>query len=165
MKSPTPAQIQNAETQALTTARDIVANLRKGVDFARLVEDYQSADAYLKRGGKWERPLKKGELVDTKLETMIFALPANTIGDPYLDHRTDFNDSKVIIIKTGTRQEAETIPFVKAQGQIVGELHSRAMNLAAQKKLEQLRGGASVEAVNRNLELVVSAAVARYATK
>jgi hypothetical protein len=159
-----PEQVRAAEAEAMKTAREIVQKLNAKADFARLAEEYHSADVYAGDGGKW-KPLVKGSMRDTKWEDYLFSLPAKSLQEPYMDRKADYKESAVLVIRTGDKLEARTVPFVEVQGQIVQELRAKQIEEMRMKKMNELAAGAAVEAIDRMMEVAVNAAVSRYATK
>jgi hypothetical protein len=160
----TPEQVRAAEAEAMKTAQEIVSKLNAGGDFARLATEYDSADIYKVDGGKW-KPLVKGTLVDTKWEDYLFSLPAKTLNAPYLDRKADYKESAAWVIKTGEKVEARTVPFEEVQKEIRAQLQEKQIDELRTKKMTELASNAAVEAIDKNLEIAVRAAVNRYATK
>jgi hypothetical protein len=166
LANPTPQQIKDAENQALATGREIVDKLKAGADFARLVEDYDSADQFRSKGGS-RGLISKGDMLDAKLEDYIFSLPANTIGTPYLDHHESFRDSTVRIIKVGPKKTARTVPFNEAEPVLFAELREQQRRELDAQEMAKLTAGAlkELEVLERMLPVAVDAAVVRYAIK
>jgi hypothetical protein len=161
---PTEEQIKAAETQALALGKEIVAKLKAGADFARLVEDYDSRDGARGYGGRVGM-INRGSKVNRKEEDFVFSLPANTIGDPLLLHETDFNDSSVVIIKIGKKTEARAVPFTEAQIQLTEELRLAQLRTLQEEELKKLSRGAAVEGIERMHDVAVDVAVTRYAMR
>ena len=161
--NPTQPQIAQAEHMALKQADDIVDQLRKGADFARLVED-NSQDDNANYGGR--RPnVKRGSIINSALEDAVFALPANSVGEPLLLKDPDFHKETVIVYKVGEKKEARTIPFSEAQKDIYAALERKQyLELAGEYTKKLYRQGA-VEAIDRMINVAVDVAVARYASE
>jgi hypothetical protein len=161
--NPTSQQIQAAEAQALAQGRRIVEQLKAGADFATLVEDNDSADGARSFGGR--RVISRGSQTNKQEEDFVFALPANTIGDPLLLHEADFRLSSVVVAKVGKKTEARTTPFSEAQTTLAGELRSAQLRELQIQEMEKLERGAAIEAVDRMRDVALAAAVTRYAMK
>ncbi len=160
---PSPAQIAQAEHMALKQGEDIVDQLRKGADFARLVED-NSQDDNANYGGR--RPnVKRGSIINSALEDAVFALPANTVGEPLLLKDPDFHKETVIVYKVGQKKEARTIPFSEAQNDIYHALERKQYLELANEYTQKLYRQGAVEAIDRMINVAVDVAVARYATE
>ena len=141
LANPTDLQIKDAENKALATGREIVAKLKAGAEFARLVEDYNSMDEFANRGGS-RGLVSKGSMQDTKLEDFSFSLPTNTIGEPLLEHEPNFRDSTVRVIKVGQKKTARTVSFDEAEPTIFGELKlQQRQEMAQQEVLKLSQGG------------------------
>jgi hypothetical protein len=164
--NPTDQQIKDAENQALAAGREIVDKLKAGADFARLVEDYNSADEFRSKGGNCGT-VSRGSRVDTKMEDYIFSLPANTVGAPYLDHHASFRESTVRVFKVGQKKTARTVPFDEAEPALFAELRDQQSRELYEQEMAKLTAGAlkELEVLERMLPVAVDAAVARYATK
>jgi hypothetical protein len=164
IEHPTPQQVTAAENQAMATARSIIAQLKKGADFARLVEDNTSADWAARRGGRIP-DVKPGTLTNAKLEKYVFSLPANTIGEPQLLRDPDPRLSVVTIVKIGEKKESRIIPFSEAQTDIYKELSAKQLHDLQAQYMEKLARESATEGVDRNVSLAVDAAVARYVSQ
>jgi hypothetical protein len=164
LANPTAEQIKNAEAQALTVARDIVAKVKTGADFARLVEDYESHDGARDYGGRVGF-INRGSKVNKKEEDFIFSLPANSIGEPLLLHETNFRDSSVVIVKIGKKTEARTIPFSESQAQIRSDLTMAQLRTLQEEEFQKLSRGAAIEGIEKMRDVAVDVAVTRYAMK
>ena len=161
--NPTEPQIAQAEHMALKQADDIVDQLRHGADFARLVED-NSQDDNANYGGR--RPnVKRGSIINSALEDAVFALPANTVGEPLLLKDPDFHKETVIVYKVGQKKEARTIPFSEAQNDIYHALEHKQYNDLAAEYTQKLYRQGAVEAIDRMINIAVDVAVARYASE
>jgi hypothetical protein len=166
LANPTDLQIKEAETQALATGREIVGKLKAKAEFARLVEDYNSADEFRDKGGS-RGMVSKGSMLDTKLEDFIFSLPANTIGEPYLNHESNFRDSTVRVVKVGEKRTARMVPFEEAEPVLYRELTRKQQEDRETQVLQKLQEGSlrELDALDRNSSWAVDAAVGRYVTK
>ena len=164
LASPTADQIKAAETQALATGQEIVAKLKAGADFARLVEDYDSRDWARSEGGR-KPSVTRGSMVNTKLEDFVFSLPAGAIGAPQLLRESDFHNTTMVVARVGKKTEARTIPFAEAQAQITNDLRMARMRELQSQEMDKLSRGAAIEAVDRMRDVALDAAVTRYAMK
>jgi len=164
LASPTADQIKAAETKALDQAQEIVAQLKTGADFARLVEDYDSRDPARSNGGR-KPSVSRGSMVNAQLDDYVFSLPANTLGEPQLLRDADFHNTIVVVARVGKKTEARTIPFAEAQAQITADLRQAQLRQLQQQEMDKLARGAAVEAVDRMRDVALDAAVTRYAMK
>jgi hypothetical protein len=164
LANPTPEQIKNAEAQALALAKDIVAKIKGGADFARLVEDYESHDGARDYGGRVGF-INRGSKVNKTEENFIFSLPANSIGEPLLLHETNFRDSSVVIVKIGKKTEARTVPFSEAQTQLKNDLSLAQLRVLQEEEFQKLSRGAAIEGIEKMHDVAVDVAVTRYAMK
>jgi hypothetical protein len=162
MKNPTPEQIQAAETQALAQARKIVEQLQAGADFAALAEDNESIDGKRSVGGRWGM-ISRGSKENKKEEDFIFALTANSIGEPLLlRDEKDFRNSSVVVAKIGRKTEARTVPFSEAQSQIASDLRLAQLRTLQVQEMQKLERSAAIEGVDRMREVALEAAITRY---
>jgi hypothetical protein len=164
MANPTAEQIKSAESQALALANEIVAKLKAGADFGRLVEDYDSRDAARSYGGRVGM-INRGSKVNRQEEDFVFALPADSIGEPLLLHEADFRDSSVVVVKIGKKVDARTIPFTEAQEQLTSELRTAQLRVMQDEELKKLSRGAAVEGIDGMRDVAVDVAVTRYAMR
>ena len=164
MANPTAEQIKAAETQALAQANEIVAKLKAGADFARLVEDYDSRDLARSNGGR-TASVNRGSMVNTQLEEYVFSLPGGALGEPQLLRDPDFHNTTAVVARIGKKTEARTIPFPEAQAQITSDLRQAQLRELQQREMDKLARGAAVEAVDRMRDVALDAAVTRYAMK
>jgi hypothetical protein len=164
MANSTPEQIKAAEAKALALAKEIVAKLKAGGDFARLVEDYDSHDGARTYGGRVGM-INRGSKVNRQEEDFVFSLPANSIGEPLLLHEADFRDSSVVIVKIGKKVEARTVAFTEAQEQLKAELRTAQLRALQEEELKKLARGAAIEGLERMHDVAVDVAVTRYAMK
>lgn len=162
--NPTAEQIKNAEAQTLALAKEIVAKIKGGADFARLVEDYESHDGARDFGGRVGF-INRGSKVNKKEEDFIFSLSENSIGEPLLLHETDFRDSSVVIVKIGKKMEARTVPFSEAQAQIKTDLNLAQLRILQEEEFQKLSRGAAIEGIDKMRDVAVDVAVTRYAMK
>jgi hypothetical protein len=159
---PTPDQIKTAEAQALAQGRRIVEQLKAGADFAVLAEDNESVDGLRSVGGRVGL-ISRGSIANKQKEDYVFALPANSLGEPLLLREADFHNSAVVVAKVGKKTEARTISFSEAQGQIANDLLLAQQREWQRQDREKLDRGAAIEAVDRMGEVAVEGAVTRYA--
>ncbi len=174
LPNPTADQIATAEKQALATARELIAKLqatpaeKRGAEFARMVEDYgvndTGSDNTYNRGGR-TADVKPGTFQNQDLEKLIFSLPANTIGEPLLLREASPINSVVYIVMVGDKREARTVPFTEAQVKIYGALREAQGRELWDAMIAKVFNPNAVEAVDRNIDVAVEAAVAKYAIK
>jgi len=164
LADPTPARIQDAETQTLDQAHEIIAKLKTGADFARLVEDYDSRDEARSTGGR-TAGVHRGSRLNARLEDYVFSLPADTLGEPLLLRDPDFTKTTVVVARVGKKSEARTVPFEEAQTQITNDLRQAQLRELQQQEMDKLSRGAAIEAVDRMRDVALDAAVTRYAMK
>lgn len=161
LKKPTPAQVAEAEKQAMAAARNIIDRLKKGEDFATLAED-NSADERKNFGGRYPH-VKRGSMPNQALENYIFSLPANTVGEPQLVRDPDPMQSLVMVVKVGDKQEAHQVTFAEAQKDIVEKLQQQQRTELWKQFLQKLQEATPVENLASMEDTVVDAAVTRYA--
>jgi hypothetical protein len=161
LKNPTPAQVQQAEQQAMAAARDIVQRVKKGEDFATLAED-NSADPRKNAGGRYPH-VKRGSMANQKVEDYVFTLPANTVGEPQLVHDADPLQEVVMVVKVGEKTEAHQVTFNEAQAEITKQLQDQQLAELQNQFLLKLEQSSPVENLARMEDTVVDAAVTRYA--
>jgi hypothetical protein len=170
--NPSPADIAKAEAEALAAARGMVEKLRalapdkRGAEFARLVEDYgindSSGDNTISRGGR-TAGLKRGTFQDQAMEDFIFSQPANTVAPPYVLRDANSEQSAVYVIMVGDKRDARMIPFSEAEAKINQALREAQRQELWNELTRRLINPAEIEAVLRRPEVLLDAAVARYA--
>jgi hypothetical protein len=161
LKNPTPAQVKEAEGQAMAAARDIVERIKKGEDFATLAED-NSADPRKNSGGRYPH-VKRGSMANSKVEDYVFTLPANTVGEPQLVHDADPLQEVVMVVKVGEKTEAHQVSFSEAQEEIMKQLQEQQRLELESQFVQKLQQTTPVENLGRMEDTVVDAAVTRYA--
>jgi hypothetical protein len=160
IKNPTPAQVAEAEKQAMATARQLIDRLKKGEDFAILAED-NSADERKNFGGRYPH-VKRGSMPNQALENYIFSLPANTVGEPQLVRDPDPLQEIAMVVKVGDKQEAHQVTFAEAQKDIVAKLQQQQSDELKKQFLLKLQESTPVENLATMEDTVVDAAVTRY---
>jgi len=159
---PTAEQIEAAKVATMKQALQLVEKLEKGASFAQMVEDEQSHDEAVDKGGRTPN-VKEGSMRNEKLANYAFSLPANTVGGvPQVVTGTDQTGLSVVIVKVGQKKEARTIPFAEAQKQIAQELEQQQRQKLYQEYIVGLYKSAAIERVDRMADVAMDVAVARY---
>jgi hypothetical protein len=164
LRNPTDAQWQEAQNLALARARDLIAELKKGGDFATMAEA-NSVDPKSKNGGRWPHT-RQGMLAITQIEKAAFALPSGGLAEPVLAlNPDDQTRSVIVIVKVGDVTPTRVIGFEEAQEGIERKLRETQYVTLTNEYYQRLREKAAVEGVDRMVETVVDASVVQYLGK
>lgn len=160
--NPTPEQIKQATDAAVAKAKDLIAQIKDGADFAVLAED-NSVDNQRRNGGRWPRT-RKGSLAREEVEHAAFSLPSNGIADPVYLSEPDPAKARVVIVKVGDVQPARVTPFAEAQRDIEARLRESQWIKLMKNFTDKLASEAAVEGtMDRMIDTATEVAISRYA--
>ncbi len=116
IRDPTPTQITEATNRAVARARNLIAQLKAGADFATLAQD-NSADSKKQQGGHWQR-VQPGMLRWVQVEKTAFALPPNSIADPVIvPGENNPAETVVVIVRVDEDHPRPCHPLCRGAGQ------------------------------------------------
>lgn len=164
IRHPTPAQLLQAQRQAIAYCRKLEDRIRHGANFAFLAED-NSVDYHARNGGHWPN-VRRGELTNPQIEKVAFALRPHSMAPPLLIvNKKNPRRDVVVIIRVTRVWPHKVIPFAVAQKRIATKLRDREFHRLMNRYYQRLYNQASIAARERMLATATDAAVALYYDK
>ena len=118
-------------------AEDLIAQLKKGADFAELAKKFSQDEGSAKKGGDLDY-FPKGQMVP-EFDKVAFALPVGQISGVVT---TQFGYH---VLKVTDKKPARTVPYEEAQAQIKQFLEQQKKQQAADTFIEGLKKKAKID--------------------
>lgn len=128
-------------------AREVVARVRAGEDFAALARE-RSRAVTAASGGELGR-VRKGDLAPD-IEKVAFSLPAGAVSEPFP------SGGGFRVLRVASKEAARKTPFDEAKGEILRRLNQEKAAREYEKYIEGLRKQANIQLRVREVPLQVS---------
>lgn len=126
------------KTEQLAKAKEVLAEIKAGGDFAELAQKYSVCPSKSKGGDLGKNP--RGRMVPEFDKATFEDIKPGTVGDEIVETQFGYH-----IIKVGEKTEAKTQSFDEAKDQIAEQLLNSKKQEFARKHIEKLKEDAKIE--------------------